>query len=369
MEKRIIAHLDMDAFFASVEEATTPAFLGKPIVVGSEIINGVGRGVVSTANYKAREYGIHSALPISIAWKLSQKAKSEGKPEAIFLPVDFELYNKASNNIHNIIKKYSNLVEQASIDEFYFDLTHSTHSARSGQALKGAELVCKKIKAEILKTERITCSVGIAPNKLISKIAAGINKPNGILLVKQKDVQTFLNPLPIRELPGIGPKTAELLYIEGIQTIKDLSSLTMEKLKDLLGNKHGEDVYYKSRGIDNAPLIEFREVKSIGEQTTFTQNTLEAKIICDNFMLLCDNIFKKFTESNFTSFKTITITIRFADFQTKTTSKTFKDGFTKTSQKKLALEILKLILPFLDSRSNPRQKPLRLIGVRVEKLL
>ena len=361
MNKRIIAHLDMDAFFASVEEAATPAFLGKPIVVGSEIINGVGRGVVSTANYKAREYGIHSALPISIAWQLSEKAKQEGKPPAIFLPVDFELYNKASNNIHNIIKKYSETVEQASIDEFYFDLTFA-------KTFEKAKTICKKIKAEIKKEEGITCSVGIAPNKLISKIAAGINKPDGMLIVKQKDIQTFLNPLPIREVPGIGPKTAGLLYIQGIQTIKDLNALPLESLKTLLG-KSGEKIYYKIRGIDEDPVTEFHEVKSIGEQTTFPQNTLEARIICDTFTLLANSVFQKFTESGFTSFKTLTITIRFADFETKTTSKTFKDPLTKLHLKKFHLEILRLVLPYLDPRANPRQKPLRLIGVRVEKLL
>lgn len=361
MAKRIIAHLDMDAFFASVEEAVTPAFLGKPIVVGSEIINGVGRGVVSTANYKAREYGIHSALPISIAWRLSQQAKAEGKPEAIFLPVDFELYNKVSNHIHNIIKKYSKSVEQASIDEFYFNLSFA-------KTFRKAESICKKIKTEIKQTEKITCSVGIAPNKLISKIAAGINKPNGMLLVTKKEIQPFLNPLPIREIPGIGPKTAERLYIEGVQTIRDLTNFSMEKLKELLGNKSGESIYYKIRGIDEDPITEFREIKSIGEQTTFNQNTLEAKIICDNFIKLSASVLQRFTESNFTKFSNITITVRFADFETKTSSKSFKEGFTKNSNKKFDLEILRLILPFLDSRANPRQKPIRLIGVRIEKL-
>jgi DNA polymerase IV (DinB-like DNA polymerase) len=376
MAKRIVAHLDMDAFFASVEEAHTPAFLGKPIVVGSEVINGVGRGVVSTANYKAREYGIHSALPISIAWRLSQEAKKQGKPEAIFLPVDFELYNKVSDNVHTIIKKYSDNVEQASIDEFYFDLTFAGD-------FKKAEIICNKIKAEIKKQERVTCSVGIAPNKLISKIAAGIDKPDGMLVIKEKEAQEFLNPLPIRELPGIGPKTAELLYIEGIKNIKDLTNLSPEKLKDLLGNKHGQDIYYKIRGIDETPITEFHQVKSIGEQTTFFQNTLEVKTICDTFLLLCDSIFKRFVKSDFTKFNNITITIRFADFETKTSSKTFKQAFaTKQAclfqtkkqgidcqdKKRFELEVLKLVLPFLDTRSNPRHKPIRLIGVRVEKL-
>ena len=129
----------MDAFFASVEEVTTPGFLGKPIVVGSEIFEGKGRGVVSTANYKAREYGIHSAQPITIAWRLSQEAKAQGKPEVVFLGVDFKLYKRVSDHILKIIKKYASVVEQASIDEFYFDLSFL-------KTYKKAESVCRKIK-------------------------------------------------------------------------------------------------------------------------------------------------------------------------------------------------------------------------------
>ncbi len=223
MDKRIVAHLDMDAFFASVEEVTTPGFLGKPIVVGSEIINGVGRGVVSTANYKARAYGIHSAMPISIAWRLSEEAKNQGKDGVIFLSVDFDLYNKVSDNVLSIIKKYSDVVEQASVDEFYFNLSYA-------KTFKRAEAICRKIKKEIKDEEKVTCSVGIGPNKLISKIAAGINKPDGMLLVEEKTVQYFLNPLNIRELPGIGPKTAEVLNKKGIQIIKDLNECAIENL-------------------------------------------------------------------------------------------------------------------------------------------
>ncbi len=361
MDKRIIAHLDMDAFFASVEEAATPGFSGKPIVVGSEIINGIGRGVVSTANYKAREYGIHSAMPISFAWRLSEEAKKQCKEGVIFLPVDFELYNKASDNILYIIKKYSDDVEQASIDEFYFDLSFSG-------TFKKAEAICRKIKEEIYKKEKITCSVGIGPNKLVSKIAAGINKPNGMLSVMEKDVQRFLNPLDIRELPGIGPKTAEIFYQKGIRTIEDLNKPSIEELKEMLG-KQGEKIYYKARGIDDDPITEYHEIKSIGEQTTFNQNTLNAVLIYDKMKELSGNVFKRFIESGFSKFKTVTITVRFADFETKTSSKTFKEGIDINNEKKFEIEILKLILPFLDKRSNPKSKLIRLIGVRLEKMV
>lgn len=361
MNQRIIAHLDMDAFFASVEEVSTPGFLGKPIVVGSEVREGEGRGVVSTANYKAREYGIHSAQPISIAWRLSQKAKKQGKEEAIFLPVDFKLYNRVSNNILSIIKKYSKIVEQASIDEFYFDLSFL-------KTYKKAESICKKIKEEVRKTEKITCSVGIGPNKLISKIAAGINKPDGMLLIKEKDVPNFLNPLKIREIPGIGPKTAEFFYDINVKTVKDLNKFTKKELEEMLG-KQGLRIYWSARGIDDTPVTEYYEIKSIGEQTTFDKNTLEFAFIFDAFRELSNNVFKRFTKSEFYKFNTITITIRFADFETKTSSKSFKGGIGKKDKRRFNIEVLKLFLPFLDRRRNPKRKPIRLIGVRVEKLI
>ncbi|MEI7424707.1 MAG: DNA polymerase IV, partial [Candidatus Staskawiczbacteria bacterium] len=224
MSLRIIAHLDMDAFFASVEEAITPSFKGKPIVVGTEPDNGNARGVVSTANYKAREYGIHSAMPISIAWRLSEEAKKQGKEGVIFLPVDFELYNKSSRNILQIIKRYSDNIEQGSIDEFYFDLSFA-------KTFKKAEVICKKIKKEIKEKEKITCSVGIGPNKLIAKIAAGINKPDGMLLIKEKEILNFLNPMNVRALPGVGPKTSEAFYKQGINTVEDLNKRSQKELK------------------------------------------------------------------------------------------------------------------------------------------
>ncbi len=377
MNKRVIAHLDMDAFFASVEEVTTPRFLGKPIVVGSEIINGRGRGVVSTANYAARKYGIHSAMPITLAWQLSQEAKRKGLEEVIFLPVDFELYHKVSAHVLEIIKRHCDSVEQASVDEFYFDLTPAetfSHSAEYENDIgwagnfKKAEAVCRKIKKEIRETEKVTCSIGIGPNKLIAKIAAGMKKPDGMMVVQEKEVQDFLNPLGIRELPGIGPKTAEFLYKKDIRIISDLLKFSREGLKDMMG-KHGESIFDKIRGIDDSPITQFHQVKSIGEQTTFNQNTLEPLIIYDYLEKLSGGVWQSFIKSDFTVFNTITIIVRFADFETKTSSKSFKEGIGKDNKKKLEIEILKLMLPFLDKRANPKRKLLRLVGVRIEKLV
>jgi DNA polymerase IV (DinB-like DNA polymerase) len=356
---RIIGHLDMDAFFASVEERYTPAFKGKPIAVGAEPKNGAGRGVVSTANYKAREYGIHSALPISKAWQLSELAKQQGKPEVIFLPPDFELYEKSSKNVLGIINKFSDNVEQGSIDEFYFDLSKY-------KTFKKAEDICKRIKEEIKKQEKITCSIGLGANKLISKIAAGINKPDGFLAIEPENTESFLEPLAIRKIPGIGPKTAELLYGKNINIVKALKKLSIGDLRQML-NKWGEDLYHKIRGVDNSLIVEDREVKSIGEQVTFEQNSLGALFIGEEFEKLCLSVFKRFKENGFNRFKTLTITVRFSDFDTKTTSKTLAKSIDENGMGRFKTEGLKLLLPFLDKRKNPKLKLIRLLGIRIDK--
>lgn len=350
----------MDAFFASVEEATTPSLKGKPIVVGADPNNGHGRGVVSTANYKARAYGIHSALPISVAWRLSEEAKKRGEEPAVFVSPDFELYNKVSSHVLDIIKKYSNTIEQASIDEFYFDMS-------SANDFKKVVVLCQKIQKEIVEKEGVTCSIGIAPNKLIAKIAAGVKKPNGLFVVKSENVQHFLNPLSIRELPGIGPKTGEFLNKKGIIIVEDLLKFSEQELIEMMG-KHGGGIYYKVRGIDENPITEFHQAKSIGEQTTFNQNTLEAEFIFNTLKKLSDGVFKSFEKSDFTSFKTIAITVRFSDFETKTSSKSPDKLLVKNDKKRFTFEAIKLMLPFLDKQSNPKRKLIRLIGVRIEKL-
>jgi DNA polymerase IV (DinB-like DNA polymerase) len=395
---KIIAHLDMDAFFASIEEADSPIFKGKPIAVGSDPHSvagfGTGRGVVSTANYKARKYGIHSALPISQAWQLSQKAKKDGEEEVIFLPVDMERYGVVSCGIYDIIKKYSKVVEPASIDEFYFDLTSSVSLRERSEATdvaipeveiasspfaprndgnwQKAEKICLKIKDEIKQKYKITCSVGIAPNKLIAKIAAGMQKPDGFVIVRQGDEENFLEPLPVRELPGVGPKTGEILSKNGVEKIKDLKKFSYEDLYDMLG-KYGIDLYYKAKGIDDSELVENREAKSIGEQTTFDNDTLDAVYIGEIFGKLCDNVFLRFKESGFKSFKTIAITVRFTGFETKTTAKTLRAPFDTSqgkhsgqAKKEFKIEALKLLLPYLDSRKNPDNKLIRLVGVKIE---
>ncbi len=355
---RIIAHLDMDAFFAAVEERDNPQFKGMPIAVGAEPGQGRGRGVVSTANYKARECGIHSALPISTAWWLSENARMAGKPAVIFLPVDIEKYAAVSGKIMDIVRKYSPKVEEASIDEAYFDMSFTGSFAKAGE-------ICQKIKSEIREKEKLTCSIGIGPNKLIAKIASGVKKPDGLTIVEEKDKENFLAPLAIRKIPGIGPKTEEMFKNKGVNIVRDLKKFSREQLEKMLG-KWGLELYEKVRGRDDSPIVEEYEAKSIGEQETFLKDTKDSNFIFGRLNLMCKSIIGRLAAAGFKSFRTVVVTVRFADFQTQTRSHTLAKP--TAMQKILEFEALKLLSPFLDKRENPKGKLIRLIGVRVEKL-
>lgn len=355
---RIIAHIDMDAFFAAVEERDNPQFRGLPIAIGADPMKGRGRGVVSTANYKAREYGIHSAMPITKAWHLSEKAKKEGKAAVIFMEVDFEKYGRISEEIFKMVRKYSDTVEVASIDEAYFDISYAGSFSR-------ARDICEKIKKEIKKKENLTASVGIGSNKLIAKIASGFKKPDGLTVVTDDGAEKFLEPLSVREVPGIGPKTEQVLNDHKIFRIKDLKKISKDDLESMFG-KWGADIYERARGRDDSPLIEEHEVKSMGEQETFLEDTKDFNLILKSIFSLCDDVAGKLEESEFKGFRTVVLTVRFSGFETKNRSHTLKKSASSASA--LKNEVLKLLMPFFDKRENPKGKSFRLIGVRIEKL-
>ncbi len=355
---RIIAHLDMDAFFAAIEERDNPALRGLPLVVGADPKQGQGRGVVSTANYKAREYGIHSALPISRAWRLSEVARKRGQPTVVFLRVDMQKYARVSYEIMEILRRFVPHIEQASIDEAYLDLSFTGSYER-------AEALCRRIKEVIRTEEGLTASIGIGPNKLIAKIASGLRKPDGLTVVREDEVEEFLAPLPVRTIPGVGPKTEEWLAQRGVRLVKDLRRYLPEELHEMFG-KRGIDLYEKARGVDDSPIEEFSESKSIGEQETFERDTLDPKILGDRLKMMCQDVATRLAEEGHVRFRTVVLTVRFADFETVTRSHTLREP--TDSLKVLELEALKLLLPFLDARENPKGKLIRLLGVRVEKL-
>jgi DNA polymerase IV (DinB-like DNA polymerase) len=342
MAKRIIAHLDMDAFFAAVEERDNPQFAGKPIVVGADPKGGKGRGVAATANYKARELGIRSATPISIAYRLA--------PGAIFLPPDFTKYKQVSQRIFKLLKKGTSLVEPVGIDEAYFDLSHL-------RSYKKAALFAKKVKTDIRGRENLTASVGIGPNKLIAKLASGKDKPDGLTAIEPKEVRQFLAPLAVQELPGVGSKTAALLGGEGVITVGDLRKFKQEKLVELVGS-FGETLFQFSRGRDNRPIGEPQEPKSIGKQTTLEEDSNDARVITETTLSLALLVWKEALKENF-PFEVVTVVVRYHDFETHTKSEKQKERIKDPTELKKV--VLKLLLPFLG------KKRIRLVGVRLSK--
>ncbi len=356
----------MDSFFASVEEQANPRLKGQPIAIGSDPKEGQGRGVVSTANYAARAYGIHSAQPIAIAWRLAEKAKSVGKPPVIFLEPRLKLYAEKIAQIMAIIAPRASIVEQASIDEAYFELSNEKPREKKSKTNPWlrAEAEAQKIKAEIKQKFGLTASIGIGPNKLIAKIAAGTKKPDGLTVIHPDEVQTFLDGQPVGVIPGIGPKTQETLRAHRVESVYDLRQISQEKLVALFG-KWGGEMYKKSRGQDESPLVADRELKSIGEQETFDADTLDPQILLARIKNMAVRVAER-VEKEGVNYKTVGLVVRFEDFETKTRSYTLPKASREA--KALESEAVRLFMPFLDKRENPRKKKIRLLGVRVEKL-
>ncbi|MBM4300140.1 MAG: DNA polymerase IV [Deltaproteobacteria bacterium] len=355
---RIIGHLDMDAFFAAIEERDHPELKGRPLVVGADPAGGQGRGVVSTANYPARVYGIHSGLPISKAWQLAEAARRRGRPATVFVRGSHRKYGEVSGRIMAILRHFAPVVEAAGIDEAYFDLSFT------GAYDRAADLA-RQIKAAILAQERLTASIGIGPNKMVAKIASDFHKPNGLTLVTPEEAEAFLAPLAVRKIPGIGPKTEQSLARLGIKTVKDLKRFTPEELRERFG-KWGPSLYERIRGRHDSPLVTSWEPKSVGEQETFAQDTRDLDFIFSRLWELCRGVWQRFLADGFNTFRTVVVTVRFADFDTYSRSHTRSEP--AASLRLLTVEAMKLLMPFLDRRENPKHKLIRLIGVRVEKL-
>lgn len=276
---------------------------------------------------------------------------------AVFLTGTYHKYGETSARIMDILRSFVDILEPASIDEAYGDVS-------STGSYKKARAIAEKIKKEILAKEKLTCSVGIGSNKLVAKIAAGSHKPNGLTVVTPTEAQDFLDPLAARELPGVGPKSAEVLTRHNIHTVKDLRSAGVEKLTEWFG-KWGSDMYEKANGRDDSPVVEEYETKSIGEQETFEQDTRDANLLLGRLNAMCAEVTARARRGGF-QWKTVSITVRFHDFQTQSRTHTMKNF--SDSAKILELEAVRLFLPFLDARENPRKKSMRLLGVRVEHL-
>jgi len=334
----------MDSFFASVEVRERPELKGLPVVVGSDPKGGSGRGVVSTCSYEARKYGIHSAMPISQAYRLCS--------DAVFLPVNMKLYAGVSAKIMELLKGFADRFQQVSVDEAYLVPGPGIRS------FEEAALYALRIKDEIQKQEGITCSVGIGPNKLIAKIASGFQKPDGLTVVRPEDVREFLFPLPVSKIPGIGEKTADMLKSMGLSRVEELVTCDVQLLSGKFG-KMGLRMKQLANGLDFGEVREKESVKSISRHETFAEDTSDPVKITGSLDLLAESVHSSLLKNRFL-FKTIILTVRFEDFSTYTRSKTIpiwtSDIFVI---KRTALQLLS---EFIGNRK------LRLVGIGVTKL-
>jgi len=333
-------HVDLNAFFASVEERERPELRGKPIVIGAPVKEGQGRGIVNTASYSARQFGIHSGMPVSEAYKLC--------PDAIFLKPNFEKYEKVSESVMNILRNYADKFEQGGIDEAYLDVT--------SYGFDGAANVANLIKEKIFEAEGITCSIGIAPNKIIAKMASDYKKPDGLTVVKEDEIKKFLFPLPVEKLLGIGRKTKAKMEDMEIKLIGDLANYRIQKLEEIFGVV-GFYFHQIANGIDDSEVAAYSERKSFGRETTFERDVDDNERILKTTEALAEQVIE---DSKGFSFRTVTVKVRYENFETHTASKTL--SINTNSSENLKFFAKQLLIPCIG------KSKIRLIGVRVSNL-
>lgn len=296
----------MDAFFAMVEEKRHPELIDKPVVVGGDG-DPTKRGVVSTASYEARKFGIHSAMPLRTAYKLC--------PHAVFLPVDYEEYSRVSEKIKDILREFTPIIEDVGIDEAFLDISSID---------KPSEEIAKEIKKRVKDKTGLTCSIGIAPNKLLAKIASDMQKPDGLTIITENDIEKRIWLLPVRKLWGVGPKTEAYLKGIGIKTIGDLASLPLDRLTEEFGKSYGNYLYEASRGMDESPLVPHWEPKSISRETTFQEDVKDWQVIARTLVELTKDVVNSMKQEGYKG-RTVTVKVRFSSFETHTRAKTFPE--------------------------------------------
>lgn len=343
--ERSIVHVDMDAFFAAVEQRDNPALRGKPVIVGADPKGGRGRGVVSTCSYEARKFGVRSAMPISEAWRRC--------PHGVFVPPDFRKYEEASALIRRAFYEFTPDIEQVSIDEAFLDITRSAH-------LFGGPLeTCRRIKYRVKELTGLTCSVGLAPTKMAAKIASDLKKPDGLVTVDAAGLRGFLAPLDISKLWGLGPKTAEVLRSRGINTVGELAAAEGDELRGL--GAHGPELKALALGEDPREVREEGGAKSVGNEVTFDRDTADAREIRESLLGLADKVSSRLREAGLKG-RTVTLKIRLEGFETHTRARTLP--LSTNYADVLGREALSIYSAFDRGR-----KRVRLLGVKVSGLM
>jgi DNA polymerase-4 len=337
---RTILHVDMDAFYAAVEQRDHPEYKGKPVIVGSDPKGGKGRGIVATCSYEARKFGVHSAQPISKAWKLCS--------HAIYVRPDMNKYERVSGRVMDILMEFTDVLEQVSIDEAFLDVTGSRKLSGSGSEIAG------KIKHRIQTELHLTASVGVAANKFVAKIASDLKKPDGLVVVNPGYEREFLAPLSIGRLWGVGQKTEAYLRQAGLERIGQLTGLRQKELVAKLG-KTGAHLWQLAQGIDDRSVLPEEGYKSIGHEITFGQDTTDLEVLHKTLLNLAEKVAQRL-RMNEAQARTITVKFREADFST------FTRRISLSSPVDTAEKIFPVALKLLKSLIRPGV-PVRLIGV------
>ncbi|WP_321515336.1 DNA polymerase IV [Marinifilum fragile] len=334
---RKIIHIDMDAFFASVEQRDNPELRNKPIAVGGD----GDRGVVAAASYEARKFGVRSAMPSKIAKKRC--------PHLIFVRGRHDRYKEVSNQIMSIFYEYTDLVEPLSIDEAFLDVTHNKKN------LPSATLIAQEIKARIKEETSLTASAGISVNKFLAKIASDVNKPDGLFVIPPKNIESFINDLQIDKFYGVGKVTADKMHKLGIFRGKDLKERSLLDLSRLFG-KHGAYYYNIARGIDDRPVNPNRIRKSVGTEHTYRNDLIDTQEIKKDLMKTTESLVRRLEKSGFRG-RTLTLKLKYSNFEQETRSRTLLQVLEGEDMiQKLAEELLD---------QEQLKKSIRLIGLSV----
>ncbi len=337
-----VLHVDMDAFYASVEVRRRPELRGKPVLVG-----GIGnRSVVSAASYEARRYGVHSAMPMTRARRLC--------PSAVIIEPDFAEYTAASRAVMAVFREVTPIVEPLSLDEAFLDVAGAVR--RMGRPAE----IGAWIRAQVLERESLTCSVGVASTKFVAKLASARCKPDGLLVVPHADVLTFLHPLPVAALWGVGEKTEEALHRLGLKTVADIAASRPGALESALGKASGSHLYNLAWGRDERSVVAREPEKSCGAEETFAEDIDDPATIHRELLRLSERTAARLRQSGYVG-RTIAIKVRFSDFRTVSRSRTLKEPTD------VAQVVYATARELYDAMGLGRT-PLRLVGVRVEGL-
>ncbi len=351
METRVVFHIDFDYFYAQCEEVRSPELKSKPVCVCVFSDRGGDSGAIATANYTARKYGVKSGIPISFA----KKRLSERK-DAVFLPVDFEFYSKVSEKAMEIMKDSADIFEYVGRDEAYLDVTKRIE----GDFLKASHLA-QQIKNSIRDKTKLSCSIGISPNKLISKIASNFQKPDGLTIVSPEKIEVFLDQLKIRVIPGIGGKTEEKFSEMNIETIQELKKMDIFTLNKEFGRKSGTYMYNAVRGIHNEPVKEKEERIQYSKIMTLKKDSKDYQFLSENINELCKEVHQIIKRNN-KMFKLIGIHIVQSDLSNKSKSKMLKNP--TSSLEELQKNIDQLLKETLKNQTDT----IRRLGVKVSEL-